>query len=476
MRLATKITVIMMFGIAAILSLQAMLHVRGVLALHGREVRDDLAILGRTLGTAVSEIWMTAGQEQAIAYVHSADSRRERTRISLVSRDDPSLPARVRGKLARSGRPYVHRVGDTKLAAYVRVEPEGDAPSVLRLSRQLTDERAYIRGVLWTQVATTSGLIVVSTVLAMLLGLRLVGRRVEALIEQARRVGRGEYTTNADERRDELGLLAQEMNLMTDHLQQSQAVARKERQARTALLEQLRHSDRLSTIGRLASSIAHELGTPLNVVSGRAEMIASREVEGQEAEQSARIIADRSRQMADIIRQLLDFSRGSGVRRKTSRIAEIVDQAVTLMEPLADKHDVTISCADLPPIEASVDSGKVLQVLTNLTMNGIQAMPEGGNLIIRVLDERVDEPGDIHAEKGDYVRLEIEDQGMGISADGIERIFEPFFTTKREGEGTGLGLPVCHGIVREHGGWIAVESKPGKGSRFSVYLPKESHA
>jgi signal transduction histidine kinase len=144
------------------------------------------------------------------------------------------------------------------------------------------------------------------------------------------------------------------------------------------------------------------------------------------------------------------------------------------MEPLADKHNVSVVAADHLPIEADVDRGKVLQVLTNLMMNGIQAMPDGGTLRIHLREEHVEQPGDIHSTAGHYVCIEIEDEGVGITPEGIERIFEPFFTTKKEGEGTGLGLPVCHGIVREHGGWIAVESSPDVGSRFSVYLPKET--
>jgi signal transduction histidine kinase len=473
-RLAAKITLIMMLGIAAILSIQAVLHVRGVLKLHGAEVRDDLVILGRTLGTAVTEIWNTSNERRAQAYVRRADSRRARTRINLVDRS--SLPTEVRRELARSNEPVVRQASEKRLVAYTPIGVHLERPAVLKLSRLLTDERAYIQGVVWTQVGTTVLLVLVSTVLSMLLGLRLVGRRVELLIGQARRVGRGEFIANRDVRRDELGLLAHEMNRMTDRLEAAQSQAREERHARTALLEQLRHADRLSTIGRLASSIAHQLGTPLNVVAGRAGMIASGEIGGDEARESARIVAEQSQQMTLTIRQLLDFSRGPGLRKATTPIASIIEQAVTLMEPLADKHRVSIVSSDHRPIEAEVDSGKVLQVLTNLMMNGIQAMPDGGALHIQVREDHVEQPDDIHAAAGHYVCIEIQDEGVGISPDGTERIFEPFFTTKREGEGTGLGLPVCHGIVREHGGWIAVESAPDVGSCFSVYLPKEADA
>lgn len=474
MRLATKLALVMTLCIAAILSVQAILHVRRVLTLHNEEVHDDLVILGRALSAAVSEIYRNQGRKHALAHLRRADSRRERTQIELLDHLDAHLPADFVQKVQHSGGTHVLRVSDRYLVAYASVNTGDSRPAFLKFSRILTDERQFIRGVFWTQLGTTAVLIIVVTTLTLFLGLQLVGRRVESLINQARRVSTGDFHLNDDQHRDELGSLAQEMNQMTRSLETSQQRAREERQVRTEIMEQLRHSDRLSTIGKLASSIAHELGTPLNVVSGRASMIAGGEVKGEEALSSAQIIAQQAHQMTQIIRQLLDFSRDRGFSRQRIQIQAVLEQAVTLMEPLADKQGVSIRVQDSSPIEAAVDRGKLLQVLTNLMMNGIQAMRKGGTLSLRVDARDIQDPGDIHAVKGRYACVEIQDQGVGISPAAIRKIFQPFFTTKTEGEGTGLGLPVCHGIVREHGGWIAVDSKVDEGSRFTVFLPQEA--
>jgi len=169
---------------------------------------------------------------------------------------------------------------------------------------------------------------------------------------------------------------------------------------------------------------------------------------------------------------LLDYSRGRGLQREQGDVGEIVDQALRLMEPLADDQAVKLLRSGAPAVEAELDSGKVLQVLTNLIMNGIQAMPGGGALTVSVETAQVDRPADIHAAAGHYVRIDVRDEGTGIAQQDLTQIFEPFFTTKSSGQGTGLGLSVCHGIVREHGGWLSVDSAPGEGSCFSVYLPR----
>jgi signal transduction histidine kinase len=113
---------------------------------------------------------------------------------------------------------------------------------------------------------------------------------------------------------------------------------------------------------------------------------------------------------------------------------------------------------------------QVQQVITNLVLNAIQSMPKGGRVDIDIGRVRAFKPGSSSGER-DYVRLAVVDQGTGITPENLLRIFEPFFTTKDVGEGTGLGLSVCYGIVEEHGGWIAVDNNVGEGSRFTVYLP-----
>jgi signal transduction histidine kinase len=247
--------------------------------------------------------------------------------------------------------------------------------------------------------------------------------------------------------------------------------------ARIAALEQLRHADRLKTVGQLASGVAHELGTPLNVVSGRANMIARGMVEGDAVTDSARIIAEQAARIAAIIRQLLDFSRRRGPSLGPVDLRPIAARTIELLGTLARKRSVTLAVeSPAAALSARVDPGQIQQVLTNLVVNGLQAMPEGGTLTIRLDRRHATPPADVGGPSGEFATVTVEDHGAGIAPENLPRVFEPFFTTKEVGEGTGLGLSVAYGIVREHGGWIDVQSVPGQRTRFTVFLQQAPDA
>jgi signal transduction histidine kinase len=144
---------------------------------------------------------------------------------------------------------------------------------------------------------------------------------------------------------------------------------------------------------------------------------------------------------------------------------------MTLVEPLADEEGVSLQVSSLRDGDAQVDGEATLQVLTNLLVNAIQAMPGGGTVNVSMDVQCFDAPPERRAEPGEFVCISVKDEGVGIAPEVLDHVFEPFFTTKEAGEGTGLGLSVSHQLAREHGGWIAAESEPGKGSCFRVYLP-----
>ncbi len=176
--------------------------------------------------------------------------------------------------------------------------------------------------------------------------------------------------------------------------------------------------------------------------------------------------------MTGIVQQLLDFSRRRGPKMGLANLEHVVERTVDLVFPAAERAHVTVERAASGPLFARVDQSQMQQVLANVLMNGIQAMPNGGRLRISSGTRRARPPADRNAPEGDYLWVTVEDEGTGIPRERLARVFEPFFTTKRVGEGTGLGLAVAHGIVAEHGGWIEAESDVGKGSRFSIFLPR----
>jgi signal transduction histidine kinase len=323
-------------------------------------------------------------------------------------------------------------------------------------------------------------------ILSTVLGVWFVGRPIEQLVDKARRIGAGDVGSPLVIRqRDEIGELATEMNAMCLRLAETRYALNAETEERLRAVEQLRHADRLATVGKLASGIAHELGTPLGVALMRANMIASNESVVRDVRDAARIVGEQIDRITGIVRQLLDFARGRGTvapgpqqRRGPANLLAIAQRSAGMLQPLAVKRLLAIDIvhAENPP-EPPANAEQIQQVLVNLLVNAIHASERPGKVTVSIGVAETRPPADVtppvFSETGQpqYAIISVKDEGIGIAPEVLPRIFEPFFTTKHVGEGTGLGLSVAYGIVREHGGWIEVASERNKGSCFSVYLP-----
>jgi signal transduction histidine kinase len=231
------------------------------------------------------------------------------------------------------------------------------------------------------------------------------------------------------------------------------------------------------TVGKLASGVAHEIGTPLNVVQARAAMIVGGETSAAESVEYARVIVRSAERIARIIRQLLTFARRSTLEKSRCDLTLIAKHTLELLDSLARKRQVELRLLDGDaPVFVEADGAQIEQVLTNLVMNGVQAMDRPGAVEVRLQRVRATPPSDHpdanqDATEGSYVRVQVRDEGRGIAPEHLPHVFEPFFTTKDVGEGTGLGLSIAYGILREHGGWITVQSEPGRGAELTFFLP-----
>jgi len=243
-------------------------------------------------------------------------------------------------------------------------------------------------------------------------------------------------------------------------LELADIVERREALEQQALLEeQIRHADRLATIGQLAAGVAHELNEPLGAILGFAELMAQGEL-GGEARSDVGKIVTACLHARDIVNKLRLFARQSPPRRGPVSLNEVIHDGLYFTEAQCARQGVAIVRdldPDLPAIEA--DTGQMHQVLTNLTVNAMQAMPEGGTLTIRTRRRECE------------VAMIVQDTGAGMSPETVRKIFVPFFTTKPADQGTGLGLSVVHGIVAAHGGAIEVHSALGVGATFEVRFP-----
>lgn len=238
-------------------------------------------------------------------------------------------------------------------------------------------------------------------------------------------------------------------------------------------LARLRHADRLATLNKLASHIAHELGTPLNVIEARALMMASGEVTGAAVANNARIIAEQAARMTKIIRDIVTFARRQSSTSTPVDLLSLVKTALGLSAIAGQSRKVALALdGSSQSVEVTGDSSKLLQVIMNLILNGVQAAPEGGT--VRVATGVRNRPPADYPEGPpvEYAAIEVRDQGAGIPKESLDKVFKPFFTTKKADEGAGLGLAVAQQIAKDHGGLIEVESEVGKGSCFTVYLPR----
>ncbi len=234
---------------------------------------------------------------------------------------------------------------------------------------------------------------------------------------------------------------------------------RQVRDERMHLQEQIRHADRLATIGQLAAGVAHELNEPLANVLGFAQLAQKKALSEGVREDLAKIVRASIR-AREIVGKLKLFARQTPPQRIETNLNDIIGEGLGFLRTRCERQKVKIIeelDPELPKIVA--DPGQMHQVLVNLVVNAVQAMPEGGTLTLRT------------KTTGAGVALIVQDTGVGMTEDVRRKVFQPFFTTKGLDEGTGLGLSVVHGIVISHVGTIRVESRPGEGSLFEVHLP-----
>ena len=248
------------------------------------------------------------------------------------------------------------------------------------------------------------------------------------------------------------------------------ALLDREAELRKEALGQLRHSERLSTVGKLAAGMAHELGTPMNVILGRAGLIASGRLSAAEEKKSAVAIGAQVDRMSRIIRNVLDFSRRAGSEKTKTKLLKLGRETAELLHPLAMKGKVEIHIEG-DEIEVPLNRSEIQQVLSNLLTNAIHAMPEGGRITVSARTETVEADLGREPTGRPFAVLRVMDEGEGIAPDVLPRIFDPFFTTKDVGQGTGLGLSVSYGIVADHGGFIEAKSRLARGTTIFVYLP-----
>ena len=326
----------------------------------------------------------------------------------------------------------------------------------------------------------------------------LISDPIEAMVLAMQQLERGEPGARAPVRRgDELGLIAARFNGMAIELQRageeresliheirglnanlqdridaalSELQAKNDELAalveRNALLrEELGAQERLAVAGQLTATFAHEVGTPLNLVTGHLQLLDAQKDLPDKARERLEVISAQIRRVGDIVRRLLDLTRRPQLHREPQPFKELMSDLEQLWTPTLAAHGITVEAEAPPDCCLNVDRKQMEQLFLNLMNNAVDAMPSGGRVRLSAQPSPESSPG------GLWWQVKFQDSGQGIPAGLLGQVFRPMFTTKPEGKGTGLGLSICREIVRSHGGDIQIESTLGSGTCLTFTLP-----
>jgi two-component system NtrC family sensor kinase len=410
-----------------------------------------------------SEVGETAGVPVAQPAVEELERRGE------VSR---TLQARDGSERRRITRPWRE---NGRVVGAAQVELKADA--VVRLKRSL--QKIY-------GVVLLASVVLISVVLSFFLE-RRVARPMTALVDGMRRAERGERSVRVEPRTGgEFGFVTGSFNRMLSRVEDltagleqrvqvaTQDLADKNRELSSANEKlwqaqlDVGRSERLATLGQMAGTLAHELGTPLNSVLGYVQLLRREEHQPERAAKLA-VIESQVQRMVDTIRSVLDRTRDLPVKRAPVPVGPLVSEVLTLLSMQLSAHNI-MPTVDLAPELPAVpgDAIGLRQVLLNLLTNAIDATDPPGRIAISAC------VAPANGDRSRYLEIAVHDNGHGMAADEVRRVFEPFYTTKAPGRGTGLGLVIVDHIVRAHGGHLIVDSTPGRGTVMRVHLPLEA--
>jgi signal transduction histidine kinase len=477
MTIATKITVVVCLLAGLLLSSSGY----SLMLFRDQELIEQVRIQTRLLSTVAKLSAESAldnyGHLGALEDLISRDSRVSitfygpdaRAVAPVPTEESPVVNARARRVMERN-RAEEELVADG-YAYRVPLEHKGKVEGALELRIDLTQIEP--EGYLHNTMMAAGGAFLVFALLVGLFSLRSIGKPISQLMDGMDHVIRGDLTVALPlDRSDEIGRIAYRFNEMTAQLRDAQDEIRRSAQAKINLEQRLRQSEKLATIGQLAAEIAHEVGTPLNVIGGRARSLERKAEQPDDVRKNAGIIGEQASRITKIIQQMLDLSRKRSAERTEVDLVSCIDAAISLLEYQMEQSGIRVARSipdELPAVQGDPDG--LQQVFINLVLNAVQAMAGGGELSLTAGVATRRKGGLDLAPPQPFVSVEISDTGEGIPDDLRDQIFDPFYSTKQRGEGTGLGLTVVHGIVKEHDGWIDVERRDSGGTTFRVHLP-----
>jgi two-component system NtrC family sensor kinase len=481
-KLVPKLALALFAGVFVVVVAFTAFRVRSEIQLSDHDVRRVQRIVGLTAGAALAK---TRTRDEAVRLAQRVDASREFIRVRFVSlapdrevslrplvdmSSDEIPPPGESTQLVKLPEPGSSSAN--MLVTYVGTPVVDEPHGALELMQPLASRAEYVWKGVWSALASSLAMLLVGGLTVVVIGARVVGQPVSQLITATRRIGEGDLRVlQTIRRRDEFGELADALRSMSGEIEAERLRTRHEMEARIEALVQLRHAERLTTLGQLASVLAHEIGTPLNVIAGHGKLIAAGRMSAAGISESAAAIGEQSERITRIVRRILDYARRRPARRTWLDPADVIRQARALLVGLAEQRNIELEVVEGDgKLSLYADPDQLQQAVTNLILNAIHASPSHERVRVALTQATRVRDGEAH----ELVAISVHDTGPGIAEDVRDKIFEPFFTTKPPGDGTGLGLSVVKDIVEDHGGSVEVGPGANGGTVFTIYLPRSA--
>ena len=488
MKLGTKLALYLSVIIVLVLSAYGYFHILSQRDILIRKMKVEVMSIGRTLQVSLEKIPLMKEVKYVQDLIDSVEEYEKTLGVivyhqgndfifrsqSLKDGIEPFLG--LIGKSMKEDRPQEEFGNYKKIPVFAYSFPlrdkRGKAVGGVAILQHVSFVGDEIRKAEWRILATIFVLIGGIVAIVLFFTKRWITLPMSQLIEGIKQMAKGQLDARIDIKRgDEASELAQAFNQMASDLKGAQEKMIREAETKLELERSLRQSEKLATIGQLASELAHEIGTPLNIIGGRVELIKRKSPHAEGLQKNLDIIFQQTERITKIIQQLLGYVRKKKPEQAALNIGTLLENTIDFLDQQIERQGVGVQkdIADSLPLLQG-DSDQLQQVFLNLILNALQSMSSGGILRLGASSKWISRQG-LEDSQRQYVEIRVEDTGMGIEKEVLENIFSPFFTTKEKNKGTGLGLTVSRGIVQDHEGWIEVESQVGKGSVFKVYLP-----
>jgi len=483
MSLGNKLTCYLLIGVLVAMGLDLYLSLERTRASLLIDLRSEVATISRTLQLALDTAGGNAperyfarlaagisGFENVLGVAfYDHEGRVTSLSASLQGRELPKVDVRA---VIVTRTPVEGLLTEGKAQRYYRIGPiansDGEGIAAFLIIEDLPLFTNEFRSRAWQTLLTTLILLAVLAIIVSTAIRRGMTQPLDHFARQIEAIGQGRFDQRlASTRRDEIGRLAQEFDRMGARVEAAQQKLMIESEEKLRLERALRHAGKLAALGQLASRLAHEIGTPLNVIQGRAEQLLRQEGLAEKDRAFIGVIIGQIERISGFLRQLLTLARRPEPQPRIISLNDVVRRVRDVVGGQGNSSYAEVDLAlseSLPSIFADPD--QLEQVLLNLSVNALQATGPGGKV---TLSTRSVKPNGVESPAS--VEVMVADTGPGICPDDMSRLFEPFFTTKGPTGGSGLGLAISREIVLNHHGEIRVESEPGQGARFIVSLP-----